>query len=106
MNATTVAANHPMTEMMRARRRSSRCSTIDIRPSGLRFCEDAGRPLSFRAIAGWLALLLGLGLAVGGRGRSRGGLGRVLLVERRPHLGGDVVGGLAELPDPASHRTT
>src|SRR5262249_50912168 len=84
--ATTVATSQPIAEMMRARRRSSRCSTIDMRPSGLR-CEDEDRPLSFRAIAGLLPLLVGLGLVVGGRGRGGGGLRRrVLLVDGRPHL--------------------
>src|SRR5262252_5743370 len=111
-NAMMVAANQPIAEMMRQRRRSSRCSTIDMRPSALCFSEDdERRPLVSRAIGELLARLLGFGLGLGGRGR-RGRRGRrrgfrrrrrrVLLVHRRPHLGRDVVGGLAELANPAS----
>src|SRR6266487_6607177 len=102
MKATMVAANQPASEMISARRRSSRCSTMDMRASSGAFV-DLRRPLCSRAMPDCLALLVGLGLQLDGRG---GAGGRLLLVDRRLHLFGDLVGRLPELADPATDGAT
>src|SRR5262245_38065928 len=109
MKATTVAAAQPISEMISARRRSSRCSTMDMRPSGSR-AADLRRPLVSRAIERGLALLFWFGRPrrrVDRRarlGRARCGRARLLLADRRLHLFGDLRRGLAELADAASDR--
>src|SRR5215467_464599 len=85
--------------MIRARRRSSRCSTIDMRACGSRGAE-LRRPLIRRAIGGRLALLLGFGLLGLGCRVDRGG--RLWHVDRGLHLVGDVARDLPELANAAA----
>src|SRR5262249_54560500 len=102
MKATIVTASQPISAMISARRRSSRCSTIDMRASGSRAAE-LRRPLIRRAIGSRLALLLGFGL-LGLAGRVDRGTRlrvdrgtRLRHVDRGLHLVGDVARALSDL---------
>src|SRR5215813_1191000 len=111
MKATIVTANQPINAMISARRRSSRCSTMDMRASGSRATE-LRRPLIRRAIGRRLALLLGFGLLGLACRVDRGGLlrlacrvdrgGRLWHVDRGLHLVGDVARDLPELANAAA----
>src|SRR5215471_18163056 len=99
MKATIVTASQPISAMISARRRSSRCSTIDMRASGSRAAE-LRRPLIRRAIGSRLALLLDFGL-LGLAGRVDRGT-RLRHVDRGLHLVGDVARDLSELANAAA----